>query len=84
MSKKRKSLYNFRSKDLREETNDLISDWKNDISSLEKKVDSLNVDIDDINQYECGDGLVISRDIIPHGTTTENLCSKFILAKFKH
>ena len=37
-----------------------------------KKVDSLNVEIDIINQYEHEDGLVISGDIIPSGTPTEN------------
>ena len=57
---------------IREETNDLMSDWKADISTLEKKFDSLNIDIDNINQYEHGDWLVISGDIIPHGKPTEN------------
>ena len=40
-------------KDLREETIDLISDLKNEISTSKKKKYSL---IDDINQYEHGDG----------------------------
>ena len=34
-------------KDLRIEVNDIISDLKNDISYLEKKVDSLNDEIDE-------------------------------------
>ena len=59
-------------KDLREETYDLTSDLKEDISTLQKKVDTLNVEFDNIIQYEHGGGLVISRDIIPHGTPTEN------------
>ena len=37
-----------------------------------KKIDSLNVEIDNINQYKQGDGLVIPGDRIPHGTPTEN------------
>ena len=57
-------------KDLREEMYDLVSDLKVNISTLEKKVDSLNVDSDNNNQYEHGDALVISGDIIPHGTPT--------------
>ena len=36
-------------KDIREETNYLISDLMVDISTLEKKVDSLNIEIDNIN-----------------------------------
>ena len=59
-------------KDLRKETYDLTSDLKVDISTLQKKVDNLDVKFDNINQYEHGDGLVISGDIIPHGTPTEN------------
>ena len=55
---------------LREETNDLISDLLDDISPLRKKIDSLNVEIDKINQYQHGDELVISGDIILHGTQT--------------
>ena len=35
-----------------------------------KKVDSLNFEIDNINQYCHRDNLVISGDIIPHGTLT--------------
>ena len=46
-------------KDLREEINGLISDLKDDISTLEKKFDSLNLEIDNIDQYEHGDRLVI-------------------------
>ena len=59
-------------KDLREETNDFISYLKDNISTLEKKIDSLNVEFDNINQYNHGDVLVISGDIIPRGTLTEN------------
>ena len=59
-------------KDLREEINDLISDLKDDISTLEKKIYSLNLKIDIINQYEHRDDLVISGDIISHGTPTKN------------
>ena len=58
--------------DLREDINDLIYDLKDDISTLNKKVDSLYVDIENTNRYEYGDSLVISGDIIPHGTPTEN------------
>ena len=43
----------------------------------------LNVDIDNINQYEHGDGLVISGDKIPHGTPTEN-CKDIVLNIFWH
>ena len=39
-------------KDLKEETNDLISDLKADTSTLDKKVDSLNVELANIIQYE--------------------------------
>ena len=49
-------------KDLREETYDLTYDLKEDISTLQKKVDALNVEFDNTNQYEHGDGLVISGD----------------------
>ena len=63
---------------LREETNDLISDLKVDISTLEKKIDSLNVELDNINQYEHGDRLVISGDTIPHCSPTEN-CKDIVL-----
>ena len=38
-------------KDLREETKDFISNVKVDNSSLEKKVNCLNVEIDNVNQY---------------------------------
>ena len=62
----------FSLKDLREETYNLTSDSKEDISTLQKKVDTLNVEFDNINQYEHGDGLVISGDIISHGTPIEN------------
>ena len=37
---------------------------KDDISILEKKVDGLDVEIDNINHYEHGDALVISGCII--------------------
>jgi len=70
-------------KDLGEEANDLISDLKDDVFNLDKEVDSLNVEIDNINQYEHGDGLVISGDIIPHGTSTEN-CKDIVLDLFWH
>ena len=65
-------------KDLREETYDLTSDL-DDISTLQEKVDMLNVEFDNINQYEHGDGLVISEDIIPHGTPTENCKDLFLI-----
>ena len=64
---------------LREETHDLTSDLKEDISTLQKKVDTLNVEFDNINQYEHGD--VISGDIIPHGIATEN-CKDIVLNLF--
>ena len=48
--------------------NDIISDLKNDISYLEKKVDNLNDEIGNNNQYGHGDGLVVSGDVIPYGT----------------
>ena len=51
-------------KDLREETNDLISDLKVDISTFENKVNSLNIEIDN-NQYEHGD-MLLSQDILFH------------------
>ena len=50
--------------DLWEETNVLISDLNVDIWTLEIKVDSLNVELDNNNQYEHGDELIISGDII--------------------
>ena len=59
-------------KDLREETNYLISDLKVDISTLEKNINSLNVEININNQYEHGYELIISGDIIPHRTPTKN------------
>ena len=59
-------------KDLRKETNGSTSDLKIDISTLQKKFDSLNVEFENINQYEHSYGLVISGDIIPHGIPTEN------------
>ena len=68
---------------LREEKNS-TSDLKVDISTKEKKVDSLNVVLDNINQYEHGDILVISGDVIPHSNPTEN-CNDFVLNLFwKH
>ena len=39
---------------IKEETNDLISDLKVDISTVDKKIDSLNVELDNINQYKDG------------------------------
>ena len=45
-------------KDWREEIYDLNSNLKEDISSSQKKVDILNVEFDNINQYEHGDGLL--------------------------
>ena len=68
-------------KELREEVNDLISNLREDISTIEKEVDSLKVEIDNIIQYEHGDGLVISGDIIPHSTPTEN-CKDIVLNLF--
>ena len=56
---------------------------KKDISSSQKKVDTLNVEFDNINQYKHRDGLVISGDIIPHGTSTEN-CKDNVLNLFWH
>ena len=47
-------------KNLREETYDIISDAKHYISTLKKKIVSVNVEIDIINQYEHGDVLVNS------------------------
>ena len=44
-----------------------------------EKVDSPNVDIDDINHYKHGDELVISGDIIMYGTPIEN-CKDIVLA----
>ena len=57
--KKENNDINSDIKDLREEINDLISDPSDDNKTLEKKVDSLIVEIDYINQYEHGGGLVI-------------------------
>ena len=51
---------------LREETNDLISDLKVDISTWEKNSWQSRGELDNINQYEHRDVLVISGDIIPH------------------
>ena len=70
-------------KDLREETCDLTSDLKEDISTLQKKIDRLNVEFDNIDQYEHGDGLFIFGDIIPHGTQTEN-CKDIVLNLLWH
>ena len=47
-----------------------------------KKLDSVNVEICNTNQYEHGDGLVISGDIIPLGTPTEN-CKAIVLNLLK-
>ena len=50
----------------------------------EKKFVSLNVKIDKIDQYKHGYRLVISGDIIPHGTPTEN-CEDIVLKlSWKH
>ena len=69
-------------KDIRVETNYLLFDVNVDISSLGKKVDSLNVELDNImNTYEHGDGLVISGDIIQHGNPTEN-CKDIVFNLF--
>ena len=69
--------------DVKVETTDLISVSKADISILEKKIDSMNIMIDNINQYEHGDELVTSGDIIPHGSPTEN-CEDIIRNLFWH
>ena len=53
-------------KGLREETYDLSSNLKEDISTLQKKIDTLKVEFDIINQYEHGDALVVSGDIISY------------------
>ena len=77
-------------KDLREETYDLTSDLKEDISTLQKKVDILNVKFYDINQYKRGDGLVNSylwRDYSAWYTNQKLLLryySQFILASPKN
>ena len=68
-------------KDLREETNDLISDLNVDILTLEKEVNSLNVELDNINQCKHGNALVISGNIIPQGSPTEN-CKDILLNLF--
>ena len=70
-------------KDLREEMYDLVSDLKVNISTSQKKVDTLKVEFDNIDQYKHGDGLVISGDIIPHGTQTEN-CKNVLFNLFWH
>ena len=62
--------------------------WSNfrkaaDIPTLLKKFDTLNVEFHNINQYEHCDGLVISGDIIPHGTSTQN-CKDIVLNLFWH
>ena len=62
---------------------DITSDIKEDISTLQKKVDTLNDEFVNINQYEHGDGIVISGDIIPYDTATEN-CKDIILNLFWH
>ena len=70
-------------KDLREETYDLTSDLREDIPTLQKKVDSLNLEYNNNNQYEDGNGLIISGNIVPHGTPTEN-CKDIVLNLFWH
>ena len=42
-------------KDLRKERYDLTSDLRENIITLQKKIDSLNVEFDNNNQYEYGD-----------------------------
>ena len=54
-------------KHLREGTYDLTSNLKEDISTLQKKIDTLKVEFDNINQYEHEDGLVISYRNIKKG-----------------
>ena len=66
---------------LREKTNELIFDIKDDFSTLKKNVDRVSVENDNINQYEHGDELVVSRDINPHGSPTEN-CKDIVLNLF--
>ena len=61
--------------------NYLISELKVDIQTLEEKVDNLNVEIDSIKQYEHGDDLIISGDIIPYGSPIEN-CKDIVLKLF--
>ena len=68
-------------KDLREETYDLTSDLREDITTLQKKVDALNIEYDNNIQYEDGEGLIISGDIIPQGTATEN-CKDIVFNLF--
>ena len=82
MCNKRK-WYDFTIKYLGEETYDLTSDLKENISNLQKKVNSLDLKFDNINKCEHGDGLVISGDIIPHGTPTENF-KDIVLTLFWH
>ena len=52
--KKENNDIDFSYKRFKGRKNDLISDLKADISTLEKKIDSINVEIDNINQYEQG------------------------------
>ena len=54
---------------------------------MEKKDYSLNVYNNNNNQYEHGNGLVISRDIIPYGSPIENckdIVFNLLFATFKH
>ena len=68
-------------KDLREETYDITSDLHDDITILQKKIESLNIEIDNINKYADSNGLIISGNIIPLGTATEN-CKDIVLNLF--
>ena len=68
-------------KELREETYDITSDLHDDITILQKKIDSLNIEIDNINKYADSNGLIISGNIIPLGTATEN-CKDIVLNLF--
>ena len=55
-------------KDLREEIKVFISDLQDDISTSNKKFDSLNVEIDNTSlyHYEHGDGVVIKSKYMIH------------------
>ena len=69
-------------KDLREFTHDLNSDLREDITTLQKKIDILIIEFENNNnQCEDGDALIIYGDIIPQGTATEN-CKDIVLNLF--
>ena len=51
--------------------------------NFKEKIWELNVVIDNVNQYEHGCESVISGDIIPHGSPTEN-CKDIVLNLFWH